>query len=357
MTSLFFVFILFLLVICVKLFKIIRGGGMLVPDHKRKWKLFDSQREGKGVNKEDVEKTPGLKKFWRIYRENFFGRLLFINIIMLVGNLPLLLAFLAFQGVGSVTYYTPSGNIFSLLFGVMQSDGGYTPSSLAMQGVSGVFVVSTAATPWTYVLYGCSALTLVTWGFVSAGSAYVLRNMATERPIFILSDYFDTYRKNWRLVLPAGIIDVAVIGILSYNIIMMLRAGGSGILGLFFWVSVLLFLIWFIMRWYLYLQIVSFRISFWKMIKNSLYFVLLGIKRNLIALLGIALMSGVLVFITLVFGNYLYALSLGILLLTFFSTASFMAVYAAWYKIDEIMVIHDSTDETGVAETPESPQE
>ena len=322
-----------------------------MPEKKRKWKLFDSQREGKGVYKENLEKTPGLKKFWRIYRENFFGRLLFINIIMIVGNLPLLLAFLAFQGVGSVSYYIPVGNLFPLLFGVVQNDGGYTPASLAMQGVAGMQATATASTPWTYVLYGFGALTLFTWGFVSLGSAYVLRNMATERPIFLLSDYFDTYRKNWRQALPAGMIDVAITGILTYNIVMMLRAGGSGLRGLFFWVSALLFLVWFVMRWYVYLQIVSFRLSLWKIIKNSLYFVLLGIKRNLLALLGIALMSAVLLLITFVFGNYLYALSLGILLLTFFSTASFMAVYAAWYKIDEIMVIHDASDATTPPET------
>ena len=204
-----------------------------MPEKKRKWKLFDSQREGKGVYKENLEKTPGLKKFWRIYRENFFGRLLFINIIMIVGNLPLLLAFLAFQGVGSVSYYIPVGNLFPLLFGVVQNDGGYTPASLAMQGVAGMQATATASTPWTYVLYGFGALTLFTWGFVSLGSAYVLRNMATERPIFLLSDYFDTYRKNWRQALPAGMIDVAITGILTYNIVMMLRAGGSGLRGLF----------------------------------------------------------------------------------------------------------------------------
>ena len=324
-----------------------------MPEKKRKWKLFDSQREGKGVNKEDLEKTPGLKKFWRIYRENFFGRLLVVNIIMVVCNAPLILALLALQGLGSASYHVPSGNLFPLLFGVAQSDGGYTPASLAMQGVAGMQSTATVSTPWTYVLWGLSSLTLFTGGFVSVGSAYVLRNMATERPIFMFSDYIDTYRKNWRQALPAGIADVLITGILSYNIIMMLRAGGGGLPGLFFWVSTALLLVWFVMRWYLYLQIVSFRLSLWKIIKNSLYFVLLGIKRNLLALLGIASMCAVLFVITFVFGNYLYALALGILLLTFFSTASFMAVYAAWYKIDEIMVIHDGdADAPGTTSDP-----
>ena len=327
-----------------------------MPEEKRKWKLFDSQREGKGVYKEDLEKTPGLKKFWRIYRENFFGRLLFINIIMIVCNAPLILAFLALQGVGSASYYVPSGNLFPLLFGAAQIDAGYTPANLAMQGVAGMQSTATASTPWTYVLWALSSLTLFTWGFVSVGSAYVLRNMATERPIFMISDYLDTYRKNWRQALPAGIFDVLITGVLSYNIVMMLRADGGGLPGLFFWVSVALLLIWFVMRWYLYLQIVSFRLTLWKIIKNSLYFVLLGIKRNLLALLGIASMCAVLFVITFVFGNYLYALSLGILLLTFFATASFMAVYAAWYKIDEIMVIHEGdSDAPAAVQEPTAP--
>lgn len=310
-----------------------------MTENKKKWRLFDSQREGKGVRREDVERTPGLKKFWRIYRENFFGRLLFINIIMIVGNLPLVLAFLAYQGVGSAAYTIPSGNPFSLFWALRQYEGD-SPASLALHGVLGVQASASASTPWTYVLYGIGALTLVTWGFVSLGSAYVLRNMSTDRPIFMLSDYFEVYRKNWRQALPFGMIDVAVIGIILYNIVSMLRAGGSGFLGFFFWVNVLLLLVWSIMRQYVYLQIVSFRLSLWKIIKNALYFVLLGIKRNLMALLGVFLLSLILFIVTFVFGNYLYALSLGILLLTFFSSATFMSVYAAWYKIDEIMVIH-----------------
>ena len=312
-----------------------------MSDNKRKWKLFDSQREGKGVPKEEASLGPGLKKFWRIYRENFFGRLLYLNIIMILGNFPLIFVLMAYLGVGKQVYTVPGGNLFSLMHGVVSNVGGYTPASLAMQGVAGMQNVTTAATPWTYILYGLGALSLFTWGFVSAGSAYVLRNMSTDRPIFMLSDFFDTYRKNWRQVLPFGMIDLAITIIIPFNIVSMLRSGGSGVFGFFFWVSVILFLIWFVMRWYAYLQIVSFRLSLWKIVKNSLYFVLLGIKRNLLALLGIGLILGLMAVLLFVFGNYLIALVLAIPLLMLFSTAGLMANYAAWYKIDEIMVIHD----------------
>lgn len=327
-----------------------------MSDNKRKWKLFDSQREGKGVSKDEATLGPGLKKFWRIYRENFFGRLLYLNILMIVGNFPLIFVLMAYLGVGKVAYTVPGGNLFSLMHGIVSNVGGYTPSSLAMLGVAGMQNVTAAATPWTYVLYGLGSLSLLTWGFVSAGSAYVLRNMSTDRPIFMLSDFFDTYRKNWKQVLPFGMIDLAITIILPFNIISMLRSGGSGVLGFFFWVSVVLFLIWFVMRWYAYLQIVSFRLSLWKIIKNSLYFVLLGIKRNLVALLGIALILGTMAVLLFAFGNYLIALVLAIPLLMLFSTAGLMANYAAWYKIDEIMVIHEQDpDHTEPSDTSDDP--
>lgn len=312
-----------------------------MSEEKKKWKLFDSQREGKGVSKEESKLGPGLKKFWRIYRENFFGRLLSINIMMIVGNFPVIFAVMAYLGVGKLSYTVPSDALFALFRGMTTQAGTQTAGSLAMQGVVGMQTAELAATPWTYVLYGLGALTFLTWGFVCAGSAYVLRNMATDQPIFLLSDFFDTYKKNWRQVLPFGMIDLGILLLLGYNIVATLRGSSSAFMSFLSWPSIVLFLIYFIMRWYIYLQIVSFRLTVWKTVKNALYFVLLGLKRNLMALLGIALMVGVMLFFTFVLGTYFIVIALAIPALMLFSSAGLMANYAAWYKIDEIMVIHD----------------
>ena len=50
------------------------------PKKKKKFRLFDSQREGKGVSKEQAaNEGTGLKRFFRLYRDNF-GKLFSVNI-------------------------------------------------------------------------------------------------------------------------------------------------------------------------------------------------------------------------------------------------------------------------------------
>lgn len=320
-------------------------------DAKKRFSLFH-RREPKGISRADVIREPNLKKFFIIYGENFFGRLLSVNLLLILGNFPLLFLLMALFGVGQVSYSAPSGDLLSLLTGLTAS-GGQTPASLSLLGVVGVQTVHYANTGWTYALYALSALTLLTWGPVHSGVYYILRNLATGRPIFLMSDFFDTIKKNLRQSLPFGILDLAVIGLCIFNMAQMLANTAWNLGSFFFWVNVLIFILFFIMRWYVYLQMVSFRMKLGKMIQNALYFVLLGIKRNLLALLGIAVLSSVSLLFLLAFGGRLVVVAIALPALTLFSSGAFMGTYAAWYRIDDIMVIHadpepgDAGSETG----------
>ncbi len=307
---------------------------------KKGFKLFDSQREGKGVYKSNVEKTPGLKKFWRIYRENFFNRLLYINIIMIVGNLPIIFWIMAIAGIGQEQVLVPNDNIFSILWGI---DGfaEQSPSTLAMLGVAGVQSITYANTFVTYLFYGLGCLTFITWGGINVGVAYILRNLSTERPVFMLSDMLEMIKKNWKQALPFGILDLLLLILLPYNIFTIITTGSGFLSSMFFWVTIVVLLAYMIMRWYIYLQIVSFKLKMTRIIKNALYFIILGIKRNILALIGNVILIGLTVLFLFGFGGKLLVLALFIPALLLFSNSSFMGYYAAWYKIDEIMVIHE----------------
>ena len=83
---------------------------------------------------------------------------------------------------------------------------------------------------------------------------------------------------------------------------------------------------------------VTFKLSIFKIFKNSMIFTLLGFKRNIMALIGIILG---------VFLEILFLLGSGGILLPFavagpfvilFSTFSFMKVYASYYKIKDVMI-------------------
>ncbi len=315
-----------------------------MSEKKRKFKLFDSQREGKEILKSDVIQEPNLKKFWLILKENLMNRLFYVNLMMIIGNFPMIFILLAFLGVGQAEYFAPTGNLFSLIQGITVANGDTNPASLALMGITGVQLIQHANTTLTYIFYGIGALTLFTWGFVSAGTTYVLRNLAMGRPIFLFSDFFDTIRKNWKQALFFGMVDLAILLILPFNMFTMLQSGGMQAEGFFFWVSVVLFIAYIIMRWYVYLQIVTFDLPIFRIVSNSMKFILIGIKRNLLALLGTVLLTGLAIAFLLAFNGLLVVLAIGIPLFCLFSVTLFMGIYAAWYKIDEVMVLHPDRD-------------
>ena len=97
-------------------------------------------------------------------------------------------------------------------------------------------------------------------------------------------------------------------------------------------------IIYFFMRFYLYLLEVTFELSIGKIFKNALIFTALGIKRNLMAALGIALLTAIDVGLIAIF----FPLNIPIpLILPFFyyiSFTAFTSAYAAYPVIDKYMI-------------------
>ena len=75
-----------------------------------------------------------------------------------------------------------------------------------------------------------------------------------------------------------------------------------------------------------------------KIVKNSLIFSLLGIKRNLMALLGIIILVVLNALFLFSFNGMLLPLGVAFPFLILFAHGSFMATYASYYKIKEIMI-------------------
>ena len=117
----------------------------------------------------------------------------------------------------------------------------------------------------------------------------------------------------------------------------------SGTVGAFwmdvlFWILTALALLYLIMRPYIYMMLITFDMKVRKMFKNALIFSLLGFKRNIMAFLGLLIL--VLFMLLLIFGigGALLPIGIAIPLVILFSGASFMADFAAWYKIHDIMI-------------------
>ena len=304
---------------------------------KKRFKLFDSQRVGKGVSKNQAKLEPGLKRFFVIYKNNL-GKLVSVNIFFILGNFPIFFLIATLAGVTQNNAYLPLSDVFQNLSGVFSADGGMTPYKLTLYSLEGLQAHTYVPTALTYVFYGIGALFLFTFGIVNVGTAYIIRNMVSGEPVFVWTDFWYAVKRNWKQALPFSVIDALITGLLVYNIYSLITSTGGFLGSMMFWSNIVIFIVYFFMRYYIYVQMVTFKLSVFKMLKNSLIFSLLGIKRNFLAFLGILLI--VLFEIMLLFGTggLLLPLAIGLPLIIMMSTFAYIKVYASYYTIKEVMI-------------------
>ncbi len=306
------------------------------PVKKKRFRLFDSQREGKGIKKEDVlNLKPNFRGFFTYLRRDF-SRLISVNMLMIVGNFPLLFAILAFSGVGTVSYTAPADSLFSTLYGVIANEG-IDAASASLLTISGLQATLHSPTVTTYVLYGLSALVLLTFGLVNVGTTYIMRNMLMGEPVFLFSDFFYAIKRNVRQGLLAGIFDLLIMFLLFGDMFILLTSA-SGLGGLFVGAIFVFLILYLFMRPYIYLQIVTFDLTLFKILKNSLILAILGIKRNIMALLGFLFL--ILICIFTLFGLYgmLVPVGLAFTVAVLAGLAGYMCIYAAYFKMKQIMI-------------------
>lgn len=137
------------------------------------------------------------------------------------------------------------------------------------------------------LLYLLCCLPIVTFGPATAGFMYVLRNMANEKPTFVIADFFDAVKKNWKQALPVGLLHllltvIDLYGIWFYYSWMTQREGGQtfGMIALivaFTFGFAVLFA-----SYYVYLLMVTCDLKFKPLIKNSMILALVGFKTNIL---------------------------------------------------------------------------
>ena len=102
------------------------------------------------------------------------------------------------------------------------------------------------------------------------------------------------------------------------------------------------------MRFYIYIVLITFDLSIFKIIKNAFIFVSLGLKRNLLAFIGILILA-LLDYIVMII-----LLPLGVLLpfVMLYGLGAYMGAYAAWPKIKQYMIDPYPSEQTEPQEAP-----
>ncbi len=252
---------------------------------EKKFKLFDMNRDGPGVSKDEKPFVPNLINMPKFYFRNF-TRVISLNFLMI----PLLLIPLAIIYMFIIAPTTPSAT--NVLYTTLYGSHVIGESSLwnALLGAFGLQMnLPTFSPAVIWLMLGLAVLLAVIWGWVNVGATYCTRNMLKGDPVFMTSDFFYAIKRNLWSGLALGLIDFIIIAILTFEFIYYSQIGGSFMIDFLYFGICGLSVIYFFMRFYIYLMLVTFDIKIKKIFKNALIFSILGIGRNLMGFLGMAI--------------------------------------------------------------------
>jgi len=227
--------------------------------------------------------------------------------------------------------------LYAPIYGAL-AFGAASPSSAAFFGLYGASSNVAMWTPLSYgVLIAGIVILIISFGPLNTGITYIMRNIVKGEPLFMWKDFWHAIKKNLKQEFIFGIMDlvfavVSVHAVYSYYLTVMANSSfGNGIM---LAMSLVICALWIVMRFYIYTLMITFDLSVFQILKNSLIFALLGFKRNLMALIGIICT------IVVNMGIMVLYLPLGIILpfIITISLCMFMGCYASWPKIKEIMI-------------------
>jgi len=303
---------------------------------KKKFNLFDWYF--KGANKDNdkldinVLEKPNVASFFKVLWKKL-GKLLSANLLFIFGNFPIFFFMIALSGFLSESAPAPLYQAWGPIYGAMRFENGSAISLLS--GIFGIHTETTVINTPTIIFFALGALVIFTLGFTKVGTTYLYRNIMSGDAVFPFSDFFYVIKRNIKQSLLLGIIDSLFIAMFAYNIYFLSNSyGKSTIDNIMLFFTIAMCIVYTFIRPYAYIMVFTFDMKIKSIIKNALFFVILGIKRNLMALLGVVCV------ILLNYALFLVFMPVGLLLPFIITVAicDFIGVYAAYPVILQYMV-------------------
>lgn len=250
--------------------------------------LFNNHynRPGPGVNKDEPRKKPFFR-FWELFFRKFWD-LIKLNLLFCI---PVLVVVVLMYFLGRFT-----GNTF-------------------------VF-----ALPVILIFPFIAGLTMVT------------RNYAREEHAFILSDFKEAIEKNWKLFLINGIICFAAYLILSVAITYYSSQVNTN---WFFFVpfalSIAIAALFIFAQYYFPVMAITFDLKLKDIYKNSFIFSIVGLWRNLLITVVLAVL-GLAVYVLTLLSPLTLIIALVLIVFILFSFGMFLINFAVYPLIDKIMI-------------------
>ena len=310
--------------------------------NKPRFKLFDMNRDGKGVEPGE-DTTPNLKFFFKqLWRK--LSKIVSLNMIAIFQIIPLvIIAYLYFAASPTTpTQYYPE---YSAFFGIGEA------SSTATNAINtGIFSfqlgIPTYNTYVYWVIGIIAALYVITYGWQKVGTVYVTRGLVRGDSVFVFSDYFYAIKKNFKQGLLLGLIDCVIMVTLGHNILYFYSSEPNMMNNFMYVMTIALIVMYIIFRFYTYLMLVTFNMKIGKIFKNALIFTILGIKRNIMALLGLVIITAIALGMIVIFLPMGLGVTLVLPLIYYLGICCFIYTFAAYpiikkYMIDPVVATND----------------
>ncbi len=144
------------------------------------------------------------------------------------------------------------------------------------------------------LLYFALCLPIVTIGPATAGFFYVLRKLVNEEPVFLVSDFFEAFRKNWKQSVAVFVLDILLFAMLPFAVsFYSAQTQLEGSANWFFYLPMALcagaLIIYAMMHCYIHLLIVTTNLKLKHILKNSFLLSSVALKTNLLTALFVIL--------------------------------------------------------------------
>lgn len=263
-----------------------------------------SNKPGRGISKEEAAK----RNYFDIFGRHF-GHIIGANFLYVITNIIFFVAAIA---------------LFNAYF----------------SGDNLVHVISYIMTGRMFVVPFIPFIPFMFIGPFTAGYTFVIRNYAKQEPTFLIAEFFEHSKKNFKqaLIASAGSTVVSYLllqAFVFYNNFFVVHGLPLGVL---YTLSAVVLVLYVVMIFYIYPIMVTFKMNLKVIVKNAWTFTVLKLPQNFIIFLLIAAVNVGLLYI-ICFVLYL-PVSVYLVLLAFFLTGftSFTANYYIWHVMDKYIV-------------------
>lgn len=229
--------------------------------------LFDYTKEGPGVPKDAPPKSRFIvffevlaRKFWKIVQ---------VNLMFGVCNIP---AFLLLYFMGIFILSLP-------------------PVVESIEGIKAALSIDVEMGEILYItllplLSLFVSLPLITVGPAQAGMTYILRNYSREEHAFLLSDFFEHAKKNFKQSMIVGTINILITLFVLLDLYLIPFSQLNSLLKTVMSTLIIVaYVIFMMMNMYIYPMMVTFKLSIRQLYRNALLFAFMKLIPNLLILI------------------------------------------------------------------------